>query len=71
MLNDQENTLPTHHPQIMIGKVREYDFNDTRQNVEELIALFDGQDNEAMVAKMKTIVPEFLSKNSIYERLDR
>lgn len=70
LLNDQENTIPTHHPQIMIGKVREYDFKEISRNVDELIALFDRQDNEAIVRKMKKIVPEFISKNSIYEKLD-
>jgi FlaA1/EpsC-like NDP-sugar epimerase len=71
LLNDEENTLPTHHPQIMIGKVREYDFDDIRQHVDDLVSLFDKQDNEAIVRKMKEIVPEFVSRNSIYEKLDQ
>lgn len=71
LLNDEENTMPTHHPQIMIGKVREYDFVDIKADIESLITLFDGQDNEAIVRKMKGIVPEFLSKNSVYEKLDQ
>ena len=71
LLNDEENTLPTHHPQIMIGKVREYDYDQINQSVNELIGLFDNQDNEAIVKKMKAIVPEFISKNSIFEKLDR
>ena len=71
LLNDGENTLPTHHPQIMIGKVREYDFEKISQNVNELVTLFDEQDNETIVRKMKEIVPEFISKNSVYEKLDK
>jgi len=70
LLNDDENTLPTHHPQIMIGKVREYDFEKITQNVNALIVLFDEQDNETIVRKMKEIIPEFISKNSVYEKLD-
>jgi FlaA1/EpsC-like NDP-sugar epimerase len=70
LLNDAENTLPTHHPQIMIGKVREYDFGPVSKEIDELIELFDKQENMAIVKKMKTIVPEFISKNSIFEKLD-
>jgi FlaA1/EpsC-like NDP-sugar epimerase len=70
LLNDSENTLPTHHPQIMIGKVRQYDFEPISKEIDELIDLFDKQDNMAIVKKMKTIVPEFISKNSVFEKLD-
>lgn len=70
LLNDAENTLPTHHPQIMIGKVREYDFDPVFSEIEQLISLFDKQDNMSIVKKMKAIVPEFISRNSVYEELD-
>ncbi len=70
LLNDAENTLPTHHPQIMIGKVREYDFDPVFSEIEQLISLFDKQDNMSIVKKMKAIVPEFKSRNSVYEELD-
>ncbi len=70
LLNDQENTLPTHHPQIMIGKVRLYDFNTVSRKIDELINLFGRQDNFAIVKKMKEIVPEYKSKNSVFEKLD-
>jgi FlaA1/EpsC-like NDP-sugar epimerase len=70
LLNDAENSLPTHHPQIMIGKVREYDRDYVNREVDELISLFDNQDNLAIVKKMKEIVPEFKSRNSTYEELD-
>ncbi|MFH1319250.1 MAG: nucleoside-diphosphate sugar epimerase/dehydratase [Bacteroidota bacterium] len=71
LLNSQENTLPTHHPQILIAKVREYDFETISKEITELIDLFYTQNNEKIVMKMKQIVPEFISKNSVYERLDR
>ena len=54
----------------MIGKIREYDFEMINQEINDLIDLFDSQDNESIVKKMKSIVPEFISKNSIYEKLD-
>jgi len=71
LLNDQENTLPTHHPQIMIGKVRQYDFEEISELIDELIELFGSQDNFAIVKKMKEIVTEYKSRNSVYEKLDR
>ena len=71
LLNNEENSLPTHHPQIMAGKVREYDFETIRKEIDELIGLFDKQNNITIVSKMKKIVPEFISKNSVYEELDR
>ena len=70
LLADHENTLPTHHTQIMKAKVKEYDLNEITTSINELIALFDQQDNKLIVKKMKTLVPEFKSNNSIYEKLD-
>jgi FlaA1/EpsC-like NDP-sugar epimerase len=71
LLADHENTLPTHHKQIMIAKVKEYDFEVVSSAIAELIELFEGQDNKAIVKKMKELVPEYISKNSIYESLDK
>jgi FlaA1/EpsC-like NDP-sugar epimerase len=70
LLNDQENSLPTHHEKIMIGKVRTYNFNVVSQQISDLIDLYNTQENMVIVGKMKEIVPEFLSKNSIFESLD-
>lgn len=70
LLADQENTLPTHHKQIMIAKVKEYNFNEINDTVNELINLFDKQDNQLIVQKMKALVPEFKSNNSVFEVLD-
>ncbi|MGZ4078944.1 MAG: UDP-N-acetylglucosamine 4,6-dehydratase family protein, partial [Bacteroidia bacterium] len=70
LLADHENTLPTHHKQIMIAKVKEYDFALVSSAITELINLFDKQDNTAIVRKMKELVPEFISNNSVYEELD-
>jgi len=70
LLANEENTMPTHHPQIMIAKVKEYGLEQAQKDVNELIALFDGQQNTSIVAKMKEIVPEYVSNNSTFEGLD-
>jgi FlaA1/EpsC-like NDP-sugar epimerase len=71
LLNSEENTLPTHHSQIMIGKTRTYNFDEINNHINELIALFENQDNTSIVKKMKEIVPEYISQNSVYEKLDK
>jgi FlaA1/EpsC-like NDP-sugar epimerase len=70
LLADEENTLPTHHKQIMIAKVKEYDLENVSKEISALISLFDKQENTAIVKKMKDLVPEFKSNNSVYEELD-
>jgi len=70
LLSDKENSLPTHHPQIMIAKVRDYDFDFISREISTLIRLFESQDNNAIVKKMKSIVPEYKSQNSVFEKLD-
>ena len=70
LLADQENTMPTHHHQILIAKVKEYDFDTISAAIADLIALFEKQDNNMIVKRMKNIVPEFKSNNSIYSKLD-
>ncbi len=70
LLANEENTLPTHHQKIMIAKVKEYDYGQVSVAIQELIDLFGTQNNEAIVKKMKEIVPEFLSQNSEFEKLD-
>lgn len=71
LLNNEENTLPTHHPQILIGKIRPIERETIAKNISELVALFDSQDNFAIVKKLKAIVPEYISNNSIYSKLDQ
>jgi FlaA1/EpsC-like NDP-sugar epimerase len=70
LLNDAENVKPTHHAKIMIAEVREYAFDDISQDIQELIGLFESQNNDLIVAKLKDIVPEFVSANSPYQKLD-
>ncbi len=70
LLATEENTLPTSHEKIMIAKVRPSDYAQVNKQIEYLISLFNCQDNMKIVKEMKVIVPEFISKNSVYESLD-
>ena len=70
LLAKEENTLPTHHAQILKAKVRSEDEAKLDQ-INELIQLFGKQNNEDMVKMMKEIVPEFISNNSDFEKLDK
>jgi FlaA1/EpsC-like NDP-sugar epimerase len=70
LLNNQENTLPTHHDKIMIAKVREYQHDEVCEKIQNLINLFDNQNNMEIVKQMKDLVPEFQSKNSVFQSLD-
>ncbi|MBQ0063472.1 MAG: polysaccharide biosynthesis protein [Prevotella sp.] len=70
ILNDNEQTIPTEHPKIMIAKVREYAYEDALKNEKELYELSFGYDDMAIVKKMKEIVPEYKSRHSKYEELD-
>lgn len=70
LLADTENTLPTRHTQILAGKVREYDFEEVKKIINQLIVSFNTQNNEFIVQQMKELVPEFKSNNSIFEKLD-
>lgn len=70
LLNDQENTIPTHHPQIMVARVKEYDFGEIDKEIRQLIELLNQQNDMEIVKKMKSILPEFISQNSVFEKLD-
>ena len=70
LLNDAENAIPTHHSQIMKAKVAEVEYAYISSKIDELIALFDLQDNSKIVSLMKVLVPEFKSMNSEFQKLD-
>ena len=70
VLNDQEQTKPTHHPKIMIASVREYDYEVAVANEDRLRDISFTHDDMAIVKLMKEIVPEYKSKCSKYEVLD-
>ena len=70
ILSNKENILKTHHPQIYKAKISEEPVEQIK-NINELINLFGTQNNEQIVLQMKQIVPEFISNNSTYEKLDQ
>ena len=70
LLNQKEITTKTHNPKIMIAKVQEYHFETISVQIDELIQYSSMCKDFLTVSLMKKIVPEFLSKNSQYERLD-
>ena len=70
VLNDEEITVPTDHEKIKVAKVREYDFDEVKQQIDKLISDSYLYDDMSTVATMKKIVPEFKSNHSIYEKLD-
>ena len=70
LLNDSARTIRTHHEKIMIAQEKEEQFEELHQDIIELISGSVVYDNEAIVAQMKKIVPEFKSMNSTFEVLD-
>ena len=71
VLNELEGTKPTFHEKIRIAQVREYDYADVAKEIDELIEISKQFDDMNTVRKMKEIVPEYKSNNSIYETLDK
>ncbi|MEL6534490.1 MAG: nucleoside-diphosphate sugar epimerase/dehydratase [Bacteroidota bacterium] len=71
LLATEENTLRTHHPKIMIAKVKEYAFHAVQENIERLIELTLEADEMKLVSQMKSMVPEFVSNASRFEVLDK
>ena len=70
VLNVKETTLPTPHKRIKRAKVREYDFEEIKCEMQELSEIMKEGNTFEVVRKMKLIVPEFKSKNSVYEEID-
>ena len=71
LLNVKELTKPTYHEKIMIATVREYDYDEVKERIQNLIDVSYTYDQMKIVAAMKDIVPEFVSKNSCFEALDK
>ena len=71
LLNDTSKTIPTHHHKIMIAEEIQEEFEILHDEIEELITIANFHKKEAIVSKMKKIVPEFKSMNSTYEALDK
>lgn len=71
MLNEKESTKPSFHDKIRIANVREYDYTEVSKQIDDLIEKSKLYDEMLTVKKMKEIVPEYKSNNSIYEKLDK
>jgi FlaA1/EpsC-like NDP-sugar epimerase len=71
LLADKENTLPTHHPKIMIGRNAEHDFKDLEIKLNNLFNSFtDKKEALELVKGLKNLIPEYISNNSEYSELD-
>ena len=70
VLNELEGTKPTFHEKIRIAEVREYDYEAVNKDIDDLVEISKRYDDMETVRKMKEIVPEYKSNNSIYEKLD-
>lgn len=71
VLNELEGTKPTFHEKIRIAEVREYDYDEVCKEIDDLVEIASHYDDMKTVQKMKEIVPEYKSNNSIYEQLDK
>lgn len=71
LLNVKELTKPTYHDKIMIANVREYDYDEVKVRIQNLVDMSYTYDQMKIVKAMKDIVPEFVSKNSCFEALDK
>ncbi len=71
LLATKENTIPTENKQIMVAKVREYDHSEVAKPIENLINIAPNRNDMEIVSAMKEIVPEFVSNNSVFEKLDK
>lgn len=71
LLNNDENTLPTHHPKILVAKVNTPTYAYMEIQVAEMLQLLADGGNNELVAKIKQVIPEYKSNNSVFEKLDR
>ena len=71
VLNEKETTKPSFHEKIRIAEVREYDYEEVCKDIDALIEISKHYDDMATVKKIKEIVPEYKSNNSVYESLDK
>ncbi|MBS2100596.1 polysaccharide biosynthesis protein [Carboxylicivirga linearis] len=70
LLASKENTLPTHHEKIMIGKVRQHEFRLIEQKIKDLLFALQIENDTLLVSRMKDLVPEYISQNSQFAELD-
>lgn len=71
LLSSAEDTLPSFHNKILIGKIRQYSYHELNQKITDLLNNVAKENDELLVARMKNLVPEFISNNSTFEVLDK
>ena len=71
LLATKENTLPTHHPKILRAKVRTYNTDEVEQSLQRLLQAEQTSDTFGIVAEIKSLVPEYISNNSVFSALDK
>jgi len=71
LLADGENTKPTYHEKIMIAKSKSLDIQSIQNKIIELHNSDLCKQKIELVAKIKEIVPEYISNNSKFEVLDK
>lgn len=70
LLASAEDTLPSSNSKILVGKIRKYNYDDQNQKVTDLLSNLTKESDDLLVARMKDLVPEFISNNSVFESLD-
>ena len=70
LLANGENTIKTYHEKIMIAKTQKIEAKEIKLKIEELTTTFSDLNNSDLVAVMKGLVPEYVSNNSEFEKLD-
>ncbi len=71
LLASSENTLPSFHNKILVGKIRPYSYHEQNQKITDLLNYLSKENDESLVSRLKDLVPEFISRNSTFEFLDR
>jgi FlaA1/EpsC-like NDP-sugar epimerase len=70
LLNKHEEVIPTHHHKILAAKTSPYNYAKMEEVIEELLQIANTYNDEKVVQKMKSILPEYISNNSVYEMYD-
>lgn len=71
LLLESENSLPTSNPKIKIAKIQKYDYNEVAATIAKLEEAYMSYDTDKLVQMMKTIVPEYISNNSVFSKFDK
>jgi FlaA1/EpsC-like NDP-sugar epimerase len=70
LLSDTSTSMPTHHKKIMIAKDQAISYEDVLKHIIEIAAAAQHGNDGFVVSKIKQLVPEYISKNSVYQILD-